>query len=73
MIFATSHLLLHCNYVPVQVRFSREKRGILQGFIHEAANSPSCELNVHKKAQKDLPFSLLLNFITERMVEKFSL
>jgi hypothetical protein len=60
-IFATSHSLPHYNSIPVQFRFSREQRGILQGFIHEAVNSPSCEQHLHKTAEKDPRFSLLLN------------
>mgnify|MGYP007003132730 CR=1 FL=1 len=61
--FAKSHSSPHYNSIPVQVKFSREQHDILQGFIREAANSPSCKqhLNVHKTAEKDPRFSLLLN------------
>ena len=49
--------------ISVQVKFSRDQHVILQGFIREAANSPSLaqHLNVHKTAEKDPRFSALLN------------
>ena len=66
--FTTSHSSTRDIFIPVQVKFSRDQHGILQGFIREAANSPSLEqhLNVHKTAEKDPSFSSLLNTLCRK-------
>ena len=58
-----SHTHTSSRYDFVQVQFSCEQKGILQGYVKEAANYPSCEqpMIVHKAAEDDPRFSVLLN------------